>query len=62
MVGNTVTSGKNYQTVLGRFNKVDENAIFVIGGGNVEGPNALTVQENGTLTIGGVSITPTELS
>ena len=53
MFGEYLQSNAQGQVVLGRFNKPDNDAILIVGGGDASGRrNALSVSIDGSVTIG----------
>lgn len=51
------------QTVVGRFNDTDTNALFIIGNGEGDSDrsNAFEVYDDGSISLAGVTITPEQL-
>lgn len=60
LIGNNLTLGANYQTVIGKYNQVvGSDYIFVVGTGSSSArKNAMTVSANGNVNVTGM-ITPT---
>lgn len=56
--GVEVKTGRDSQAVFGRYNKVDSDALFIIGNGegNASRKNAFMVKEDGTAYVGGDKI------
>lgn len=61
--GENCIASASAQTAIGRNNKVNDNALFVVGNGttNVLRSNAFEVLSDGSITVGGVTLTPTKL-
>ena len=57
--GKYTTSGRNYQTVLGEYNEVVDDALLVVGNGTSESDrrNAFEVKQDGTVKVNGKNIT-----
>ena len=57
LLGNGLTTRLQNQIVLGQFNKQDNNAILIVGGGTDENNrrNVLTVKQDGSIHLGGDS-------
>ena len=55
--GNSTITGRNYQVVIGQFNDVDTNALFVVGNGTADNDrkNAFVIKEDGSLVLQGIS-------
>ena len=57
-LGVNTVAYKDYQTVMGKYNTPDENALFIIGNGknNSNRSNALTISEDGLITAKGLDL------
>lgn len=63
--GHYTIASKSHQTAIGCMNATDPDAMFMIGNGNVETgvrSNAFVVRRDGTMSLGGVTVTPTQLA
>lgn len=57
-------TGRECQTVIGKYSAQDSNALFVVGNGtsSTNRKNAFAINANGALNLGGVTLTPSELT
>ncbi len=60
--GNSTVAGQPDQTVIGRFNKNGTDTLFEVGNGtsDTKRANAFAVYKNGNISVGGVTLTPSQ--
>ena len=61
--GYYTTAGHRAQTVVGEYNDNKEDTFFEVGNGSAaQKSNAFEVKKNGSIVVGGVTLTPEQLT